>query len=55
MDRYPSFNSDGWHKSELYDYSCAKSDEERRKMLLIFGFDEAHRKDARKLFPDMPN
>lgn len=55
MDRYPSFNSDGWHKSELYDYSRAKSDEERRKMLLIFGFDEAHRKEARKLFPDMPN
>lgn len=55
MDRYPFFRPDGWIKSELHDFNRAVSDEERRLMLLNFGYDEAHKAETHRLFPDMPD
>ena len=50
MSQYPFFRDEPWHPSELEDYNHARNDDERRQMLLIFGYDEAHRRDAERLF-----
>lgn len=55
MDRNPFFRPDGWIESELYDFNHAKSDDECRRMLQIFGYDKDHEAIARRLFPDLLN
>ena len=49
--RRPAKTSEPWHRSELEDYDRAKSDDERRRMLLLFGVDDAHEQEAERLFP----
>lgn len=50
MER-PYFTREEWMDSEQYDYSHARSDNERRRMLLRFGVDPAHQAEADRLFP----
>lgn len=39
-----------WHHTLAEDYSRAKSDDERRRMLLRFGYDKAHEGEVVRLF-----
>ena len=39
-----------WYDDELEDYRHAKNDDERRQMLLILGVDDAHQREADRLF-----
>lgn len=41
-----------WNKDQKEDFSRARSDDERRKMLSIFGYDKKMEKEARRLFPE---
>ena len=54
MDNYPkrfTGEPDGrWPKDLVEDYRNARNDDERRQMLLIFGVDDAHQQDAKRLF-----
>lgn len=55
MREYPKPSDEPWHPSETEDYNNAKDDEERRRMLLIFGYDEIHRPEKDRLFdPPVP-
>ena len=47
---YPSC-PEPWHPSVAEDYSHARSDNERRRMLQSFGVDSAHIAEADRLFP----
>lgn len=47
---YPSCH-EPWHPSVAEDYSHARSDDERRRMLRSFGVDAAHQAEADRLFP----
>ena len=49
MER-PYFTREEWIPSELEDYRSARSDDERRRMLLRFGVDPAHQAEADRLF-----
>lgn len=51
MDQRPRFSSDPWHHSEAEDYAKARSDDERRRMLFLFGVDKAHLSELERLFP----
>lgn len=46
----PHFEKE-WRKSFQEDYSRAKNDDERRRMLILFGYDEAHASEVERLFP----
>lgn len=50
MQDYPVFSSEPWDESCVEDYDRAKSDYDRRRMLIIFGCDEEHRSEAVRLF-----
>ncbi len=50
MSEKPFFRADGWMASETQDYAALKTDEDRRRMLLVCGYDEAHRAEAERLF-----
>lgn len=43
---------DGWEPDEIEDYRNLKTDDERRRMFCTDGFDEAHRSEAVRLFPE---
>lgn len=50
MTDHPRPRREPWISSELEDYRNARNDDERRRMLLCFGVDEAHRSEAERLF-----
>ena len=39
-----------WHHTLAEDYARARSDDERRRMLLRFGYDKAHESEVVRLF-----
>jgi len=41
-----------WSADLQADYSKARNDDERRRMLLRFGYDKDHKADAVRLFPE---
>lgn len=43
---------DPWSKDEEQDYFSAKSDEEKKRMLSIFGYDKNRESEAKRLFPE---
>lgn len=51
--KLPEHNPNPWHPSCVEDFNRAKSDEERRAMLISFGYDEAHKEIALRLFPEL--
>lgn len=51
MEHYPvPYRYGGWPSDCAEDYLRAKSDDERRKILLDFGYDLAHLSEVRRLF-----
>lgn len=44
-----------WRKDQEEDYRNAKSDNERMRMLSIFGYDKARENEAKRLFPKQFN
>lgn len=51
MERYPVPYRDGeWPSDCAEDYLRSKSDDERRMILLDFGYDLAHLSEVRRLF-----
>lgn len=55
MIDFPFYRSDPWHSTELEDYENAMNDDERREMLRLFGYDDNHRGEAKRLFTeDLP-
>ena len=51
MDRYPvPYRYGEWPSDCAEDYLRAKSDGERRKILLDFGYDPEHLPEVRRLF-----
>ena len=54
MSEFPKpYEFGRWEKDCEEDYRKAKNDEERKRMLLLFGFDANHISDAQRLFPDL--
>ena len=51
MRKYPRHRPDRWHQDEVDDYNRARSDDERRRILLRFGYDDAHQSEVWRLFP----
>ncbi len=48
--------SDGrWHEDMNEDYRNAKDDNERRQILLSFGYDKAHEAEVYRLFGPLPS
>ena len=52
MQDYPFHCEDPWHSSYVEDYCNAKNDEERRRMLILFGYDDAHYSEVLRLFDE---
>lgn len=51
MENYPRpYVGREWTYDLVEDYSKAKNDDERRQMLLLFGYDNAHYGDVLYLF-----
>ena len=42
---------EAWRPDLQEEYSRAKNDDERRRMLLLFGFDQEHASEVDRLFP----
>lgn len=51
MTEFPFHRPDPWFQDEVDDYNRARSDDERRRILLRFGYDDAHQSEAERLFP----
>lgn len=53
MSDYPKPHIDGdWHPSIAEDYENARSDDERRHILLSAGYDKAHESEVKRLFDE---
>lgn len=53
MSDYPKPHvDDEWTQDIAEDYRNARSDEERRRILLKAGYDQAHKSEVKRLFDD---
>lgn len=53
MGRLPEPNMCGsWPQDCVEDYLHARSDDDRRSMLILFGYDQEHLSEVRRLFPE---
>lgn len=53
MSDYPKPHvDDEWTQDIAEDYRNARSDEERRRILLKVGYDQAHKSEVKRLFDD---
>ncbi len=50
MSDYPRPHLNGdWHESVAEDYENARDDDERRRILLVAGYDKAHEPEVKRL------